>query len=742
MRGVAGSVREGAQPFRFRPLPSPFPWLAGGTITVKNTPPARWEVVMSQWVQYSEWLIPAPVLIAIAWVRFNSPPTNRSGTTFALFVVGLTIYCLLIVALWLLIIVAVSQGSIGFGKLNLSLSSPKAQAELAQHAPLVAAFILVAATHFSWVRRMDNTARAFCITLAAIPRQADWLALELAQTIDFRPKSELLRNKVSKIITEDIGAQALSFESDGSPASRFTRAVALYWLFVGPNSSGTRNDIISPNGRSAYTRIMQLSATTATRAAARYVELIHAGQADFATPQPSREREDALNRRIGEVALLTCSLIARYVLYSNATESKRRQRLSTMGFDASGRITFGADQWVITILAVIALSAGMMALMPGTLSLSKGDILRISITFGLSIGFAVIGAVWVAQRFLEHHHGEAIVDPPIAQLTLAALIVAGLSAALRIAVPLVPGLIQDSSSALPHAITQFLERWPGVIIPAACTISLGLLCTYLGARPWSQVRAATVGALGNGLAFMTAALLVAWLLSDDVLSKFYKPGAPARAAERAGIAACGVPPPAEELDSAAPSRADVATRNYGGYTHANVTHLEGRYVCFRPAFTSAGVISAYLMDLRWDDAASCLTFEERDREDAGHTQRGRVYLPDGRPFMNFVTVGGGGIRLITVSRPGERESARGLIMTLSNPSGMQFTPASAPIVLRRVTDRIPQLGFLQPGAPDYDYYRRELEAVAPAFGFFASAPQPPTAADTRPAEEARLSLVK
>ncbi len=689
----------------------------------------------------------------------SSPPSRPrrrhntvKNTPFALFVVGLTIYCLLIVALWLLIIVAVSQGSIGFGKLNLSLSSPKAQAELAQHAPLVAAFILVAATHFSWVRRMDNTARAFCITLAAIPRQADWLALELAQTIDFRPKSELLRNKVSKIITEDIGAQALSFESDGSPASRFTRAVALYWLFVGPNSSGTRNDIISPNGRSAYTRIMQLSATTATRAAARYVELIHAGQAYFATPQPSRELEDALNRSIGEVALLTCSLIARYVLYSNATESKRRQRLSTMGFDASGRITFGADQWVITILAVIALSAGMMA-------------------------FAVIGAVWVAQRFLEHHHGEAIVDPPIAQLTLAALIVAGLSAALRIAVPLVPGLIQDSSSALPHAITQFLERWPGVIIPAACTISLGLLCTYLGARPWSQVRAATVGALGNGLAFMTAALLVAWLLSDDVLSKFYKPGAPtralvvittsmigiaigfmvlwqfkrwerdhmvdaARAAERAGIAACGVPPPAEELDPAAPSRSDVAARNYGGYTRANVTHLEGRYVCFRPAFTSAGVISAYLMDLRWDDAASCLTFEERDREDAGHTQRGRVYLPDGRPFMNFVTVGGGGIRLITVSRPGERESARGLIMTLSNPSGMQFTPASAPIVLRRVTDRIPQLGFLRPGAPDYDYYRRELEAVAPAFGFFASAPQPPSAADTRPAEEARLSLVK
>jgi len=38
-------------------------------------------------------------------------------------------------------------------------------------------------------------------------------------------------------------------------------------------------------------------------------------------------------------------------------------------------------------------------------------------------------------------------------------------------------------------------------------------------------------------------------------------------------------------------------------------------VCLRPGFASPGAISAYLMDLRWDDAASCLTFEEKNRED-------------------------------------------------------------------------------------------------------------------------------
>ena len=62
------------------------------------------------------------------------------------------------------------------------------------------------------------------------------------------------------------------------------------------------------------------------------------------------------------------------------------------------------------------------------------------------------------------------------------------------------------------AIAQFLELWPGIIIPFACTISQGLLCTYLGTRRWNQWRVAAVGALGNGLAFLVAAVLVGWLL--------------------------------------------------------------------------------------------------------------------------------------------------------------------------------------------------------------------------------------
>ena len=723
--------------------------------------------MLHEWIPYvfesGQWTVAMVMLIVYARVRFNSPPTNRSGTTFALFVFGLIFYCALIVALWIVVIVAVRQGSIGFYKAAIRFgdADPEALAEFRPYAALVAALVIVVAAHFPWVRRIDDAARAFCVKLAAIPREADRLALELAQTAEFQPKSEQLRVRIRKIIGEDIGAQALRFEADGSPAARFTRAVGLYWLFVGPNSDGTPLDFVNANARSAYTRIMHLSQATAARIVARYDELMQAGRTYFATPDPSPEVKEALTRSIVEVSQLTCSLIARYVLYSNATKAKRRQRLARMGFDASRTMTirFGLDQWVATILGVIVLSAGMMAATPGTLSLPAGQILILSITFGLTIGCAVMGAVVVAQRFMERHEGETPHYPPIAELTAAALVVGGLSAALRLGIPLTASLLGDGSE-LSSVFSQFKGRLPGLLLPITCTVSLGLLCTYLGARSWSQLRIVAAGALGNALAFMAAGFLVAWMIDDKVLAQFYAQPERARptivilcgviglaigamvlfafkrserarrddAEHAAETASAGIPglcalPAAVELEPAAAPGSEVAAQNYGGYLRANVAHLEGRYVCFRPGFTVPGVISAYLVDLRWDEAASCLMFEEKDREDDDHKQRGRVYIPDGRPFISFVTVAVGAVRLVTVSRPGKGESARGLMMTLSNPAGMNFTPACAPVVLKRVADRIPPLGFLRPGAPGYELYRRELESVVPAFGLFASAPR-------------------
>jgi hypothetical protein len=137
-------------------------------------------------------------------------------------------------------------------------------------------------------------------------------------------------------------------------------------------------------------------------------------------------------------------------------------------------------------------------------------------------------------------------------------------------------------------------------------------------------------------------------------------------------------------------------------------------------FTKPEFINAYLVKIRWDAKQSCLTFEETDRADSAHIQQGKVYIPFGKPFMNLVTNERGDVRLIMVSRPDSQGVARGLIMTLSLPGGVNYIPASVPIVLRRVgKQELPRLGFVKPEDPEYSIYQKELLGVLPAFGVLA-----------------------
>ena len=55
----------------------------------------------------------------------------------------------------------------------------------------------------------------------------------------------------------------------------------------------------------------------------------------------------ALKRSMHDLSYVVCSLIARYVLFQNVTASRRRRRLSSIGFNAHEHLpAFGRDQWV------------------------------------------------------------------------------------------------------------------------------------------------------------------------------------------------------------------------------------------------------------------------------------------------------------------------------------------------------------------------------------------------------------
>jgi hypothetical protein len=740
---------------------------------------AELQPLFAEIIRYSEWILSASLLFVVAWVKFNSPPTNRSGTTFALFFFGVIFYYSMIIALWLIMTIAISGGSIGlsyFGKIEIN---PSGQTQVEQYKPIFAALIIVVASQFPAVNRIDEAARSFCVGLAAIPREADRIALELTQT-GFLPKSKELQEQISKFILDNVGSKALRFAGDSTLEARFTRTVGLYCLFIVPKNCGTQ--LTFPAGahaRSAYAAIMQLSESLARRAEEGYEDLMQAGLEYFGSDHPAKEAKNGLSRTIADESNLICALIARYVLYCDRTALGRRLRLSNMGFDRSHPMpSFGLDKWAMTIVAVMALTALIMTQTPGAKPIGSGAVLSIAITFALSIGFAVMGSILVAQRFIERRENSGSAFPPFAELLVAGLIVAGLAIVLRIAIPLLPAVLNSGSAGFQDVITQFTQRWPGVIVPFSCTISLGLLCSYLGPLGWGWPRVLMVAAIGNGLAFMAAGFLLASLISDAVLAQFYVHpeqawsiivvntgligaviGAMVLVAFRkselvrrdvAGHVASApytalpepsLPAPIGEIGA---PRSE-APQNLGGYTHANVRELEGKYLCLRPAFSLTGVISAYLVTIRWEDAESCLIFEEQGRADATYTQRGRIYVPDGKPYMSLVTIERGAVRVIMVSRPIGPTSARGLIFTLSNPGGMQFTPVSAPIVLKPIADTTPKLGFIRADSSNYASYLQELKAVTPDYGSFAVASDGRAAEEprsTKPTEEVRLSVVR
>jgi hypothetical protein len=435
--------------------------------------------------------------------------------------------------------------------------------------------------------------------------------------------------------------------------------------------------------------------------------------------------------------------------------------------------SFGSDQWVASILVVTVLSLLIMS-MSG--SFRPGEALVIAITFALSISIATVAGTFVAQRFIQRDEGIGLRFPPLAELTAAAFVVVGISIALRIGFPLIPALLSNGTFSLVDSVSAFSESWAGILVPLVCTFSIGILCGYLATLDWSWARLALAGALGNGLAFVASALLMLPFLNEErligrwggsariivvaatgligaalggmVLATFRRSIRAVQAA--ASIEAAGDDRAIEERDNGAADQEKAslprAPKEFGGYFRETVGELEGRYVCFRPTFGNTQVINAYVTVIRWDEKLSCLVFEEQSRADSGYVQKGYVYIPDGKPFMNLVTAERGAVRLIMVTRPDASGYARGLVTTLANSGGVHFTPASAPVVLGRLGEETPHLGFIHPGAADHDLYQALLNTVMPDFGVIATPTLPkgdlPAKAEESGTAEARLTVVR
>lgn len=174
------------------------------------------------------------------------------------------------------------------------------------------------------------------------------------------------------------------------------------------------------------------------------------------------------------------------------------------------------------------------------------------------------------------------------------------------------------------------------------------------------------------------------------------------------------------VSAPAASNGDVAPDGLGAYSRRSVDWIEGRYVTVRPSFGDKEAIYAYLTEIAWDPAASCLTFREGERLDAAFTQYGEVAVPNQSGHVYLVTNRHGQHRLITLSRPIYGEMY-GIITTLLAGRGSLLTPIAAPIAFLPMK-AIPNPSFGRIGLADANHalYRKYLQRIADEpFALFA-----------------------
>jgi transcriptional regulator with XRE-family HTH domain len=163
---------------------------------------------------------------------------------------------------------------------------------------------------------------------------------------------------------------------------------------------------------------------------------------------------------------------------------------------------------------------------------------------------------------------------------------------------------------------------------------------------------------------------------------------------------------------ATPAATGLAPEEYGAYSRAAVSWLEGDYLTLRPSFSDPDAIYAYRTLIEWNDERSHLCFHEAARKDAEFSQSGSVSFPHVSGHVYLVTVELGQYRLAIFGRPTITAEMNGVLTTLISGAGSQLTPAAAPIALvpmRHNAD--PEFGVLKQGQRCFGDYRQRLDRI-------------------------------
>ncbi|MEE9434436.1 MAG: helix-turn-helix transcriptional regulator [Sphingorhabdus sp.] len=162
----------------------------------------------------------------------------------------------------------------------------------------------------------------------------------------------------------------------------------------------------------------------------------------------------------------------------------------------------------------------------------------------------------------------------------------------------------------------------------------------------------------------------------------------------------------------APGGGELAPDYLGSYSHVGIQWVEGRYLTIRPSFNNPAEIFTYVIDIRWNAAASYLEFAETKRLDTNFQQSGRVSMPNLSGHIYLVTNDNGQYRIMVLGRPTIDGTMLGILTTLQVGHGTQLVPVSCPVALVKYeTLESPVIGAITTSSPAHAEYRALINSA-------------------------------
>lgn len=151
-------------------------------------------------------------------------------------------------------------------------------------------------------------------------------------------------------------------------------------------------------------------------------------------------------------------------------------------------------------------------------------------------------------------------------------------------------------------------------------------------------------------------------------------------------------------------------KNYGGYSKIQANKYIGSYLTFRPSFSEAKSIFAYITDISWSDERGALEFNERNRHDPEHCQHGYISIPQETNFIYFIVNYLGQYRMSVCRRNAISGEIYGLINTLKIVDSWALVPVTTFIhMIPYDSCELKTTGIIRMNDKNYQFFMKRLE---------------------------------